>query len=58
MVFPIYAHHIHVYISVAVKVSFNATAYEYEEDDGTVTNIALVLNTTIAQDLSVSIAGG
>lgn len=32
--------------------------YEYDEDDGEVSDIAVMINTSIAQDLSINVAGG
>ena len=43
---------------IAVLLFFNDTIYDYDEDDGEVTDIAVILNTSIAQDLSFNVAGG
>ena len=39
-------------------VTFGVSNYSYGENNGTVNNIMLIINTTIAQPLSVSVTGG
>ena len=39
-------------------VTFGWSGYSYEENAGTVNDIMLMINTTIAQPLSVSVTGG
>ena len=39
-------------------VTFGRSGYSYDENAGTVNDIMLMINTTIAQPLSVSVTGG
>ena len=43
---------------IVVMVTFGVSSYSYGENTGTVNNIVLMINTTIAQPLSVSVTGG
>ena len=40
------------------SVKFATTVYEYNENDGAINNIEVVLNTPVAQDFTVHVAGG
>ena len=46
------------YISLAVTVNFGQSLYSYSENHGIVSDITIILNTAIAQSLTVTISGG
>ena len=46
------------YISSAVTVNFGQSLYSYSENHGIVSDITIILNTAIAQSLTVTISGG
>ena len=46
------------YISSAVIVNFGQRLYSYSENHGVVSDITIILNTAIAQSLTVTISGG
>ena len=46
------------YISSAVTVNFGQSLYSYSENHGVVSDITIILNTVIAQSLTVTISGG
>ena len=46
------------YISSAVTVNFGQSLYSYSENHGVVSDITIILNTAIAQSLTVTISGG
>ena len=46
------------YISSAVTVNFGQSLYSYSENHGVVSDIAIILSTTIAQNLTVTVSGG
>ena len=43
---------------IVVMMTFGVSNYSYGENNGTVNNIMLIINTTIARPLSVSVTGG
>ena len=45
------------YLCLVVKVSFDKSKYTYSENHGTVNDMNLKLNTSIAQSLTVGIKG-
>ena len=42
----------------AVTVNFGQSLYSYSENYGVVSDIAIILSTTIAQSLTVTVSGG
>ena len=47
----------HIHLTV-VTVNFGQNMYSYSENHGVVSNITVILSTTIAQSLTVTISGG
>ena len=45
------------YLCLVVKVSFDKSKYTYSENHGTVNDMNLKLNTSIAQSLTVGVVG-
>ena len=43
---------------IVVMVTFGVSSYSYGENTGTVNNIMLMIDTTIARPLSVTVTGG
>ena len=44
--------------SLVVTMNFGQSIYSYSENHGVVSDITIILNTTIAQTLTVTISGG